>query len=252
VLQRLQRLPGFDNEAFIQAMSSIQDARFVCWRRMPPAGPIPPIARASLSRRAKAVLLAGLVLASVVFFASSLWWPLYPEPWESGLFLAGAAAFFCLSVSLYGIALRRRQVAPGVAGLAVLAALFVCMLDNACIDWIGSRSEVLTVRVVDQQTGQPIPNAFVRVSTGKTREPSNGRTDTTGEAQLLHEFWATGRDSHFGFRKSASIAFWDTTVAVEAGGYEPGQMPLEEATGRSGWKLGGPPLPPVVVQMRKK
>ena len=37
-LERLQRLPGFDNEAFIRAMSSTDDARFVCWRRAVQAG----------------------------------------------------------------------------------------------------------------------------------------------------------------------------------------------------------------------
>src|SRR5262245_19249886 len=36
LLERLQRLPGFDNEAVIQAMACAEDARFVCWRR---AGP---------------------------------------------------------------------------------------------------------------------------------------------------------------------------------------------------------------------
>src|SRR5262249_33350686 len=34
LLERLQRLPGFDNEAFIRAMSSAEDARFLCWRRV--------------------------------------------------------------------------------------------------------------------------------------------------------------------------------------------------------------------------
>jgi hypothetical protein len=38
LLERLQRLPGFDNEAFIRAMSSTDDATFVCWRRSPQAG----------------------------------------------------------------------------------------------------------------------------------------------------------------------------------------------------------------------
>jgi hypothetical protein len=33
LLERLQRLPGFDNETLIQAMSSTDDATFVCWRR---------------------------------------------------------------------------------------------------------------------------------------------------------------------------------------------------------------------------
>ena len=33
LLERLQRLPGFDNEALIRAMSSTDEQRFVCWRR---------------------------------------------------------------------------------------------------------------------------------------------------------------------------------------------------------------------------
>src|SRR5205809_669935 len=36
LLERLQRLPGFDNEAVVRAMSSAEDARFVCWRRASP------------------------------------------------------------------------------------------------------------------------------------------------------------------------------------------------------------------------
>ena len=31
-LSRLQRLPGFDNSALIEAMSSVTDAQFVVWR----------------------------------------------------------------------------------------------------------------------------------------------------------------------------------------------------------------------------
>lgn len=33
LLARLQALPGFDNEAVIQAMGSVENARFVCWRK---------------------------------------------------------------------------------------------------------------------------------------------------------------------------------------------------------------------------
>ena len=32
LLQRLQELPGFDNEAFLSSMTSTDNARFVCWR----------------------------------------------------------------------------------------------------------------------------------------------------------------------------------------------------------------------------
>ncbi len=32
LLQRLQALPGFDNEAFIRAMGSTEEASFACWR----------------------------------------------------------------------------------------------------------------------------------------------------------------------------------------------------------------------------
>jgi hypothetical protein len=38
LLDWLQRLPGFDNAAFIRAMSSTADATFVCWRRSPGTG----------------------------------------------------------------------------------------------------------------------------------------------------------------------------------------------------------------------
>jgi hypothetical protein len=211
--------------------------------------------RAVLRRRSggtKTALIAGLVVASVVFLTSSLWWwPLSPPVWLSGLFLTAALAFLCLGVYLYAIALRRRRVAPGVAGLAILASLFLCALDNAGILWIGSRSEVLTVRVVDQQTGLAVPNAPVRVSRNAGKA-SKGRTDAAGEAHLTHEFIASGFDSQFGFRKSASVYFGETTVVVTADGYEPVQVPLEEATGHLGWKLGGAPLPVVVVQLRKK
>lgn len=33
LLKRLQKLPGFDNEAVIQASISCDDNRFVCWKR---------------------------------------------------------------------------------------------------------------------------------------------------------------------------------------------------------------------------
>ena len=33
LLSRLQALPGFDNKAVISAMSSAQNAKFVCWSR---------------------------------------------------------------------------------------------------------------------------------------------------------------------------------------------------------------------------
>jgi hypothetical protein len=36
LLERLQRLPGFDNRAFIEAMSSATDRRFLCWQKAAP------------------------------------------------------------------------------------------------------------------------------------------------------------------------------------------------------------------------
>jgi hypothetical protein len=32
LIERLQELPGFDNEALVRAMSSTEDKKFVCWR----------------------------------------------------------------------------------------------------------------------------------------------------------------------------------------------------------------------------
>jgi hypothetical protein len=33
LLERLQKLPGFDNVAFIEAMSCVEERSFVCWER---------------------------------------------------------------------------------------------------------------------------------------------------------------------------------------------------------------------------
>jgi hypothetical protein len=33
LLERLQALPGFDNEALVEAMSSAENRRFVCWKK---------------------------------------------------------------------------------------------------------------------------------------------------------------------------------------------------------------------------
>jgi hypothetical protein len=33
LLERLQTLPGFDNKAFLAAMASTSDRRFLCWER---------------------------------------------------------------------------------------------------------------------------------------------------------------------------------------------------------------------------
>jgi hypothetical protein len=33
LFHRLQELPGFDNEAFIEAMSSVENRQFLCWQR---------------------------------------------------------------------------------------------------------------------------------------------------------------------------------------------------------------------------
>jgi hypothetical protein len=33
LLEKLQTLPGFDNETYIKAMSSTEDARFLCWQK---------------------------------------------------------------------------------------------------------------------------------------------------------------------------------------------------------------------------
>jgi hypothetical protein len=33
LLEKLQTLPGFDNETYSKAMSSTEDARFVCWQK---------------------------------------------------------------------------------------------------------------------------------------------------------------------------------------------------------------------------
>jgi hypothetical protein len=201
-LERLQRLPGFDNKALIQAMGSIVEARSICWRRGPNDG--------GLHDR------HGLALST----SGTSW---------------------------------RHHATFVLAGLAILVALFVCGASATTRLWIGTRSKVLTVQVADEQTGQAIPNASVRLFyTQDASNESKGRTDANGEVQIKHQFTASGEDSCCGLQQSGSIRFWDTSVAVQAEGYEPMQMPLHEVLGRTGWDLHGPPLPPVLIPLRKK
>lgn len=42
LLWRLQELPGFDNAAFIDAMTCTDDRVFRCWTRPAPAAPVLP------------------------------------------------------------------------------------------------------------------------------------------------------------------------------------------------------------------
>lgn len=42
LMQRLQQLPGFDNDVIIEASAVTEDRTFVCWKRDETAGPIAP------------------------------------------------------------------------------------------------------------------------------------------------------------------------------------------------------------------
>ncbi len=82
LLERLQALPGFDNEAFIKAMGSAEDASFPVWRRED-AARAAPARRTGLSGAEKlALATAGLGLlhhADHVLRFDHSGWPFRPE-----------------------------------------------------------------------------------------------------------------------------------------------------------------------------
>jgi hypothetical protein len=140
-----------------------------------------------------------------------------------------------------------------VGGIAVLLPPLACgVVSLFTFMWIGNRLVVLTVRVVDSQTDQPVANAAVRVFREWTEDDgdaSQGRTDAGGGVRLSHRFWTSGTDSLY-YRRGGYNALGET-LAVEAEGHEPKRVPLADYTG-PGWDLYGPPIPPVEVRLPRR
>jgi hypothetical protein len=128
LLERLQALPGFDNEAFIKAMGSSEDASFPVWRREDARRAAAPGKRAGLSGAEKlALATAGLGLlhhADHVLRFDHSGWPFKPEvtPFTWSLLVYPLIA---LLLALRGRALLRVALAVVLFLVPTLAHVFL-------------------------------------------------------------------------------------------------------------------------------
>jgi hypothetical protein len=180
-------------------------------------------------------------------------------------------AFYGSLVLFLVVGLRRvsRWGHPGqvwgalaVVGIAVLAYWSV---ERSLIYWVGSESVAVTVRVLDDETGRPVPDASVWLGKDPFLELNDedkewlgdarkvkpqgtvGRTDAEGGARLEHSFMAAGTSTLVSF--NVGLYLWDT-LKVEAAGYQMFHERLSKLTG-PGSGAYGMPLPPVQVRLKK-
>jgi hypothetical protein len=196
-------------------------------------------------------LVIGLGMAAFAYFAVTLVW--FPGTETSESFFSGSAVFLSLGLILIAVALKKRSATAFWGGIAILAPLLACWLDiMSSVLWIGSRTRVVVVQVVDASTQRPVPAASVRIYRTRDVDESRGNTNADGEVHVAHEFTSTGMASPLRFRNRGMIRLWDTTLAVDAAGYEAVEMSLEDCTGHRGWDIHIPGLPPVVVRLERK
>jgi hypothetical protein len=141
--------------------------------------------------------------------------------------------------------LRRSRVLffVGAVALAFLG-VFAMRMEY----WIGSTRTDLRIRVVDADTGRPVPNASVRVFEYE-ESASEGKTHPDGWVTLTHWFSSAGENGLF--RKTGGLRLWVEKLSVEAEGYEPLRGPLDDFTGPNR-NLRDLPLPPVTVELRRR
>jgi hypothetical protein len=200
------------------------------------------------ARREMTVLLLSLLAAPAFFGAMAVLHATTCWDARTGVLL-GTCFLACGGVSLLIVGLCRRRRAIVVSGMAVLLGMLVGLLLSPEARWVGMHETQLVVRVVDAQTGNPVPDAAVRLVAEDSPGASVGRTDADGVVGLNHFFCSYGASSPY--CKTGKLRLYGQTLQVEAQGYQSLQVPLEDYTGRYR-DLYGPPLPPVTVSLTRK
>jgi hypothetical protein len=161
---------------------------------------------------------------------------------------AGLLAFVVIAARMaYLGGAGRRRCGFALVGTSFLSLLLV---NLSTIFWVGFREVAVTVRVVDADTGRPVPDASVSLGDESEKDASRattGTTDTKGQARLERRFMMSGSATWVGIR--GGLYLWDT-LRVEAAGYWGVRGRLSEYTA-DGWDAYGPPLPPVEVRLKR-
>jgi hypothetical protein len=172
-------------------------------------------------------------------------------------FYGGLALFLLAGLGLRCQAGCPNRVRDGLAvvGTAVLAFVPV---ELSTILWVGFQDVEITVRVLDDDTGRPVPAASVWLGQGVPEPPewlgqeekggSRATTDAEGWARLEHSFMAGGTANFLW--SSGGPYLGQGTLKVEAVGYRGFQERLPKLVGPAA-DANGPPLPPVEVRLKK-
>lgn len=159
--------------------------------------------------------LFGAIALVAVFLAIWIWSP------EGALLAAGGLLLLgTIALAVFRPDWRWTAVAIGAAIILGLLAI----LASAAI-WDGERRLPVTISVVDQETGKPIPNATVRLQ-GSILGAKQvvGQTDLAGSVTLLSNFPTSGTTSLV--YETAFASVYDYEIAIDAQGYTPVNRPL--------------------------
>ncbi len=160
-----------------------------------------------------------------------------------------------VSVCLISVGVVRRRKRLIVLGVVALAGLQLGVRFSARRTGASAGSGWCTIpiaaRIVDARTGQPIPNATVRVLHGSAT-PSGVRTGTDGRATVDTELtFIFGRyHSIFGTGETRWVGFSGVAIEADAERYGQARVSLSEHFPER-WDLTGDPLPPVTVELER-
>jgi len=191
-------------------------------------------------------MLLGLTAATSALLAMWTW---------RGAF---GALQFCLgaAVCLTALGVWRRRIGLIATGLLLAASMIYALFYSARNTTITAGTAqgfvFLPVTVVDAVTGEPVPQATVRLP-GTNYEPDRCRTGGAGTARLAFDaqYTVTRSESILFSRDQQLINTRRKTLEVEAAGYEPVSKPLSQYLGRV-CNLRDDELPPITVELVRK
>jgi hypothetical protein len=169
----------------------------------------------------------------------------------TGLFFTGLALFLAAAILLIAIGSGQGRTGWQQSGFALLVALLAVFLWGATeLLWIGASTIVVTVVVRDASTKQPIPNATVRLFREYEKvdpDATEAHTDEKGTCVLNRRVTTVGVTSSV--QEQGYYRLWDY-LKVDAVEYQGISEKLENFT-VSTWPMYGPPIPVVVVDLKK-
>jgi hypothetical protein len=137
---------------------------------------------------------------------------------------------------------------PGGNGAGTTTRLWN-LINRRTATWVGYTKKQITIRIVDE-AAHPVSGALVQVyQFGEEGAKAQGRTGPDGEFVCTRTFMLCGEDRLFG--SSGWILCEYDMLVVEIANYERVERELRDYAGRR-WPSPGPPIPPIVVQLKRR